>query len=159
MIRKASRPKPRWVRLVATITLSAVATEAIASWSGSRVTAAEGMKVRFKIGETEITGILTDNATSRDLFARLPLALTLEDYGDIEKIGYLPKKLSTNGAPAGSAPSAGDIAYYAPWGNLAFFRKSFRHSNGLVSVGRIESGLEALNLTGRVDVVIERLGK
>ena len=145
--------------MIATITSAAVTTAAVAFWSGSGVTAAETMRVRFKINETEITGILIDNATSRDLFARLPLTLTLEDYGDIEKIGYLPKKLSTDGAPAGSAPSAGDISYYAPWGNLAIFRKSFHHSNGLVSLGRVESGLEALKHAGRVDVVIERLDK
>jgi hypothetical protein len=39
----------------------------------------------------------------------------------IEKIGDLPKKLSTDGAPTGSNPNVGDIAYYAPLGNLAIF--------------------------------------
>jgi hypothetical protein len=49
------------------------------------------------------------------------------------------------------------VSYYAPWGNLAFFRKSFSHSPGLIALGKIESGLDALNTTGRVEVLIERL--
>ena len=51
------------------------------------------------------------------------------------------------------------MSYYAPWGNLAFFRKDFRYSSGLVRLGKIESGLEAMSLTGPVDVLIERLGQ
>ena len=62
------------------------------------------MKIRIRINETEVMATLTDNATSRDLVALLPLRLALEDYGGIEKIGYLPRKLSTEGAPAGSTP-------------------------------------------------------
>jgi len=40
--------------------------------------------------------------------------LSLEDScGDAED-HYLPRKLSTAGAPAGTDPSVGDIAYYSP---------------------------------------------
>lgn len=87
----------------------------------------------------------------------LPLTLTLTDYGETEKISDLPKKLSTEGAPFGSDPSVGDIAYYAPWGNLAIFRKNFRHSKGLVIMGNINSGLEVLHEPGAVQVTIERI--
>ena len=123
-------------------------------WTDGR---AEGMKIRFKIGDADVIVALADNATSRDLVALLPLRLSLEDYGAIEKIGYPPRKLSTEGAPSGTTPSAGDVSYYGPWGNLAFFRKGFSHSPGLIALGKIESGLDALNTTGRVEVLIERL--
>jgi Cyclophilin-like family len=39
------------------------------------------------------------------------------------------------GSMAGSDPSIGDIAYYAPWGNLALFYKDFGYSNGLITLG------------------------
>jgi hypothetical protein len=102
-----------------------------------------------------ITAILTDNATSRDFVSLLPLKLKLEDYGETEKIGYLPRKLSTDGAPAGSDPLVGDVSYYAPWGNLALFRKDFRYSSGLIKLGRIDSSLEALEVSGFVEVTID----
>ena len=117
------------------------------------------MKIRLTINGKTVTASLNDNATARDFLALLPLTLTLEDYAATEKISYLPRKLSTAGAPAGFTPSTGDIAYYAPWGNLAIFHKGFRYSEGLVSLGRIESGMEALQIRGALPVTIERIEK
>ena len=79
---------------------------------------ASGTKIRMKVGDRVVTATLIDNATSRDLVSMLPLTVTLEDHAATEKIGYLPRKLSTEGAPAGSDPALGDVAYYAPWGEL-----------------------------------------
>jgi hypothetical protein len=83
------------------------------------------MKIRIKAGDKVITATLVDNATSRDFVSLLPLELTLQDYAATEKIGYLPRKLASDGAPPGSEPVAGDISYYAPWGNLAVFYRGF----------------------------------
>lgn len=113
------------------------------------------MKIRIKMQGNEIAATLIDNATSKDFASLLPLTLTLEDYGDTEKIGYLPRKLSTEGAPPGSDPAAGDVSYYAPWGNLAIFRKDFRYSGGLIKLGAVDAGLEGLKVPGSVEVTIE----
>jgi hypothetical protein len=85
----------------------------------------------------------------------LPISLTLDDHAGTEKISYLARKLSTEGAPAGSDPSTGDISYYAPWGNLAIFYKDFRYSSALITLGKIASGLEALNVAGPLNVTIK----
>ena len=74
------------------------------------------MKLRLIVEGKAIEATLLGNATARDFASLLPLTLTLEDYNSTEKISYLPRKLSTAGAPAGVDPAAGDIAYYAPWG-------------------------------------------
>ena len=101
------------------------------------------MKIRLTINGKAINATLIDNATAKDFLTLLPMTLTLEDYAATEKISYLPRKLSTAGAPAGSDPSVGDVTYYAPWGNLAFFYRDFGYSTGLIQLGRIESGIEA----------------
>src|SRR6266851_8466788 len=106
------------------------------------------MKLRMDMEGMTIRGALMDNETSREFAALLPLTLTLEDYETTEKISDLPRKLSTHGAPDGFGPDMGDIAYYAPWGNLAIFIKDFGYSRGLVRLGRIESGLDALQRRG-----------
>jgi hypothetical protein len=116
---------------------------------------ADSMKVRITIGEKVFTAALTDSETARDFVSLLPLTLTLEDYAGTEKISDLPKKLSTKGAPAGSDPSAGDIAYYAPWGNLAIFYKDFGYSNGLIILGKVDGDMEAFNTAGSVKATIE----
>ena len=117
------------------------------------------MKIRLTFDGKTVEATLLDNATARDLLSMLPMTLTLEDYNSTEKIGYPPRKLSTAGAPAGVDPSIGDIAYYAPWGNLAIFYKDFGYSQGLIGLGRIDSGIEALNVPGSLKVTIDRVGK
>jgi hypothetical protein len=120
---------------------------------------ANAMKISIKIQDKIITATLVDNATSRDFVSLLPISLTLEDYAATEKISNLPRRLSTEGAPAGSDPSIGDITYYSPWGNLAIFYRDFRYSSGLIKLGQIDSGTEALNVTGSAKVTIELVEK
>ncbi|MGB7990003.1 MAG: cyclophilin-like fold protein [Candidatus Methylophosphatis roskildensis] len=117
------------------------------------------MKIRLTINGRTVTASLNDNATARDFLSLLPLTLTLEDYAATEKIAYLPRKLSTAGAPAGFDPSMGEITYYAPWGNVAIFYRDFRYSEGLISLGRIDSGIEALKVPGALKATIEPDGK
>jgi hypothetical protein len=116
------------------------------------------MKILITVNGKPIPATLADNATARDFAALLPLTLTLEDYSRTEKIHYLPKKLSTEGAPSGMVPVTGDITYYAPWGNLAIFYKDFGYSSGLIKLGRIESGEASLNVSGSVQARIELIG-
>lgn len=113
------------------------------------------MKLKITIGKKKITAFLYDNHTSGDFASLLPLTIELEDYNGTEKIGTLPKKLPTQNAPTGFDPSIGDIAYYAPWGNLALFYKDFRYSNGLISLGKITGDVELFNVNGPVTVKIE----
>src|SRR2546423_841201 len=100
------------------------------------------MKIRLTINGKAISATLITNATAKDFLSLLPMTLTLEDYAATEKIAYPPRKLSTAGAPPGTDPSVGDIAYYAPWGNLAIFYKDAPYAKGLVTLGRIDSGIE-----------------
>jgi hypothetical protein len=113
------------------------------------------MTIRLRTRDQVLTATLNDSAAARDFAALLPLTLTLEDYAGTEKISDLPKRLSTEGAPAGGDPSIGDIAYYAPWGNLAIYYRDFGYSTGLVILGKIEDGIDALRVAGPVAVTIE----
>lgn len=119
-------------------------------------TAQKTMKIKFTLNGTPVVAILEDNAATRDFLALLPLKVKLEDYAATEKIAYLPSKLSTLGAPSAINPEAGDVTYYAPWGNLALFHKDFRRSPGLVKLGRIVAGFDALKVAGPSDITIER---
>jgi hypothetical protein len=141
---------PKWkyaADLWAAITFAALAA--------TSVEAETNMKICISMDGKEITATLSDNATSRDFASLLPLKLKFEDYGETEKIGYLPRKLVTDGAPPGSDPSAGDVSYYAPWGNLAIFRKDFRFSPGLIKLGEVETGAKALEVPGSAEVTID----
>lgn len=109
------------------------------------------MKLQIRLDRQALDVRLDDNPTARDLISLLPLHLSLDDYAATEKIARLPRRLSTAQAPRGITPRAGDLAYYAPWGNLALFHKDFSFSTGLIRLGRIDSGMEHLARPGRLD--------
>jgi len=103
------------------------------------------MRIQIRAGDQLVTARLEDNAAARDFAAQLPLDLMVRDHASTEKVADLPRKLATGSAPAGIDPEVGDLAYYAPWGNIAIFYRDFGYSRGLVRLGRIESLGEAVS--------------
>lgn len=105
------------------------------------------MTIRLTIDGHQIEATLTDSAAARDLATLLPLNLDTEDFHRTERVAYPPRELDTSGAPDAVTPEAGDLAYYAPWGNLAFFYRDGPHSPGLVILGRLthSADIERLN--------------
>ncbi len=121
--------------------------------------ATSNMKINIKLPDKTLTATLYDTPTARDFASLLPLTLTLEDYAKTEKVSDLPRKLTKDDAPTGADPSVGDIAYYAPWGNLALFYKDFGYSDGLILLGKLDGSTETLSAPGSMKVTIELLGK
>lgn len=115
----------------------------------------QNMKLKITVGDQVMTATLYDNPTSKDFVSLLPLTLTLNDYASTEKISDLPRKLSTKDAPSGSDPEVGDIAYYAPWGNLAVYYKDFRYSNSLIKIAKIDGDMKVFSGSGSVTIKIE----
>lgn len=104
----------------------------------------QAKKIKLLFAGEQATVVLDNHPAVRDFLSMLPLTVTFEDYNGVEKIGYLPRKLHTEGSPSSCDPSVGTFAYYAPWGNLSIFYQDFRHSEGLVPLGRVTSGMDSL---------------
>jgi hypothetical protein len=145
--------------LILALTLICPAPAASAAEPSPSSTEAKTMKIRLKINGQSTTATLDDNPTARDFLSLLPLTLTLEDHASTEKIAYPPRRLSTQSAPAGIDPDVGDIAYYAPWGNLALYYKDFGYSAGLIRLGRFDASVEVLSARGKLKVTIEAIGQ
>ncbi|MDS7869006.1 cyclophilin-like fold protein [Klebsiella pasteurii] len=114
------------------------------------------VKIEFVFKGVTVVGLLDESAAVNAFLAQLPMTVKLEDYGSTEKIAWLPTKLRRADSGASMTPRRGDIAYYAPWGNLAIFREDFRHSPGLVKLGRVVEGLKSLDQPGAAMVTISR---
>ncbi|WP_087490417.1 cyclophilin-like fold protein [Tatumella citrea] len=112
------------------------------------------MKIKLIVDGETATATLFDTPTARDFASLLPLNITLEDYADIERISDLPRRLSVAQAPAGMTPQAGDITFYAPWGNLAIFTHGRAYARSLIPLGKIDSGIAALERHGPLSVQI-----
>lgn len=123
------------------------------------VTAASGdstmTNITFQLDGEKVEIFLDENDAARDLLSLLPQQLEWDDYGGVEKISYLPRKISIQGTPDGYTPIRGDFAYYAPWGNIVIFCKPFSYSPGLIKLGHVNTGLEAACRKGKYTVVMK----
>ena len=109
-------------------------------------------------GNEEVFANLEDNVASREFLEMLPLTLTFEDFNNTEKIANIPSELNVEGLPSGYTPAVGDLAYYAPWGNISVFYEDFRYSNSLYKLGTLESGADIFgNMDENFEVTIERV--
>nr|WP_320009429.1 cyclophilin-like fold protein [uncultured Desulfobulbus sp.] len=87
---------------------------------------------------------LNNSTAAKELYAQLPLTITVEDYASKEKIFYPPKKLGTSNTPQADA-KAGTLAYFAPWGDVVMFYKPFGSYRGLYELGEAISGGENIS--------------
>lgn len=119
------------------------------------------MKIRIDIDGTQqpLFATLAMSPTVEDFIKQLPLTLTLKDYDSTEKIADLPTKLTTQSTPLGYAGKAGDLTYYAPWGNLAFFYKDsdVGYANGLVLLGKLDAIPQAFKQNQPIKISISQI--
>lgn len=114
-------------------------------------------EIEIVADECRWKALIYDTPAARDFLAQFPLKLTLKDFGGNEKIADLPRALTKKGAPDAITPKAGDVAFYAPWGNLAIFYRDGNHSPGLIALGRIEGQHASLASKGPMKVTIGRI--
>ncbi|KQZ75740.1 hypothetical protein ASD66_05260 [Nocardioides sp. Root151] len=124
---------------------------------GARDDAVVGTVIRFTSEDTSVdVTISEDNPTVRDLLSRLPLALTLEEFGGKEKVGRLSPELDTEGSP-GSDPGNGDLICFAPWGSLGFFYNAdgVGYSDQTIPLGTFDASVEQLARLEGAEVTVE----
>lgn len=145
--------------LAAAVIAATGVTASYSQTAGGDANQIVGTVVRFTAGSTSVDlTIGEDSPTVRDFLSLLPLTMTLEEYAGREKIGYLDRKLASEGSP-GSDPEDGDLIYFIPWGNIGFYYNTagIGFSNQTVHIGKYEATLEELEqLEGkpvRVEIV------
>jgi hypothetical protein len=120
---------------------------------------ANAMKIKLKIVDREMMATLVDSETSRDFVSLLPLTLTLNDLFGREKFGHLPRAISDVGKRVRTY-EVGEVVYWSPGPDVAIF---YHHdgqsipSPGIIVIGKIDFGIEALSVPGSATVTIERV--
>lgn len=131
--------------LLLSFTVAACSSTSGTSAKIDQTTANAVQRVRLTLAnQDELIVKLNGTRAATDFLSLLPLELTCKDFNNTEKVAYLPRRLDTQGAPAGFDPQTGSFAYYAPWGNLAFFYRDYGYANSLIELGTVESGIEKL---------------
>ncbi|MCG6189500.1 cyclophilin-like fold protein [Maribellus maritimus] len=113
------------------------------------------MKIKITTNGNVIKATLNNSEAAKDFASFLPLTLNLDDYGQSSKIKHLDKPLKTGESPSGFNPKAGDIIYFAPWGNLSIFYKDFGYASELVKLGKIEGDISILKTSEELKATIE----
>lgn len=127
----------------------------------ANVPQADPVKIRLKVGDHAITATLIDSETTRDFASLLPLTLTMKDLFGREKFGHLPRAISEDGKRTRTY-EVGQVIYWSPGPDVAIY---YRHdgssipSPGIIVMGKIDSGVEALNVPGSVKVKIELINQ
>ena len=118
------------------------------------------MKIRLTLDNGKaITATLIDSETTRDFLSLLPLTLTMNDLFGREKFFHLPRAISEGGKRTRTY-EVGDVIYWSPGPDVAVY---YRHdgqsipSPGIIAIGKIDSGVEALDVPGPVRATIELL--
>lgn len=109
------------------------------------------MKIQVSDKQHKIIFELNNSNAATSLAKQLPLNIKIENYSDDEKIFY-PKKLDTSNTPM-SQGRVGDLAYFAPWGDVVLYYKEFQSYSGLYQLGECISGQdEIVDLSGKVTI-------
>ncbi len=115
------------------------------------------MRIQCSFAGHVFTATLDDTPTARDLMSMLPLDLEIEDYSNNEKIAYPPRKLTKEGATPICNEKAGDLCYYAPWGDIVFFYAGYSHASGLIRIGKLDGPVDPLLTRGKHSLRIEAI--
>ncbi|PQP13154.1 cyclophilin-like fold protein [Rhodococcus opacus] len=102
-------------------------------------------QIRLRIGASEATARLYDNATARDFASLIPVTITLHDLGGREKAGPLPRELADDQGQ--SNYRAGQLGYWEPSNDLAIYYRNDGFTipdPGIVMIGEIDTGLDAI---------------
>ncbi len=117
------------------------------------------MQLNIRLDHQVIALELEDGVSARDLCALLPLPLVFNDLLGREKFAHLPQALASD-ARRTTHYGPGDIVYWPPGPDISIYygpRERFI-DEGVVRLGRVASGLEALACAGPLHALIESTG-
>ncbi|HET9535467.1 MAG TPA: cyclophilin-like fold protein [Mesorhizobium sp.] len=114
-------------------------------------------RVRITIGTKSIEATLADSEAARDFASLLPITLPMNGLFRREKFAHLPRAISEQGKRTHDY-AVGTIGYWPPGPDVAiFYRQDGERipDPGLIVLGKIKAGVEALNVPGAIRATIE----
>ena len=148
-------------RVLIAIALTAILGPTASRADNTTTNQTPAMKIRLRIDNKVLTATLADNKTARDFVSLLPLTLTMNDLFGREKFGHLPRAISEEGKRTHTY-EIGEIAYWSPGPDVAIYYRNGGEKipdPGIIVIGKIDSGVEALNAPRSAKVTIEPMEK
>ena len=118
---------------------------------------ASATRVRIRVGGKSILATLASSEAARDFASLLPLRLAMNDLFRREKFAPLPRAISEQGTRTHDY-AVGTIGYWPPGPDVAIFYRQDGERipvPGLIVLGKVTAGIEALNVRGPMEATIE----
>jgi hypothetical protein len=118
---------------------------------------ASATRVRITVAGKSIVATLANSEAARDFASLLPLTLAMNDLYRREKFAPLPRAISEQGKRTHDY-AVGTIGCWPPGPDVAiFYRQDGERipDPGLIVLGRVKAGIEALDVPGAIEVTIE----
>ncbi len=118
---------------------------------------ASATRVRITVAGKSIVATLANSEAARDFASLLPLTLAMNDLFRREKFAPLPRAISQQGTRTHDY-AVGTIGYWPPGPDVAiFYRQDGERipDPGLIVLGKVKAGIEALDLPGAIEATIE----
>jgi hypothetical protein len=118
---------------------------------------ASATRVRITVAAKSIVATLANSEAARDFASLLPLRLTMNDLFRREKFAALPRAISEQGKRTNDY-AVGTIGYWPPGPDVAIFYHQDGEripDPGLIVLGKVKAGIEALNVRGAIEATIE----
>jgi len=144
-------------RILIALALAATLGQAASGTDNTTTNRTPAMKIRLSVNNKVLTATLADNKTARDFISLLPLTLTMNDLFGREKYARLPRAISQEGKRTHTYEN-GDLAYWSPSHDVAVYYRQDGEKipePGIIVIGKIDSGVAALDVAGSVKVTIE----
>jgi hypothetical protein len=144
---------------------TAAATSAVseaspsASAAGSATEEVGSVRVSMRVGEQVATATLADTSAGHQFAAMLPVTVDLQDPFGQAKSGVLPRGIDIAGAARDFHPTTRGIYYWPDGAHLAVFYDALGQAvppPGLIRLGNVDTGLDAIASRGDVTVTIRR---
>ncbi|WP_146074403.1 cyclophilin-like fold protein [Pokkaliibacter plantistimulans] len=131
-----------------TLLKSILISGSILSFSSSALADSLNTPIRITIGSSVLMGELNNTTIAQQLVQRLPMTVSFGEHpnggGFPTKVTHLTPPLSLEGTKLGSAPGPGDIALYAPSGNLGLYYGQLQYWDGAVVLGKFSGDPELI---------------
>ncbi|MBQ7577392.1 MAG: hypothetical protein IJT21_03880 [Synergistaceae bacterium] len=118
---------------------------------------AQEMRINITANGKTLTATLDDNPASRELFARLPFTITMQDLYSREMCYFMKDALPPSKIVSDNY-KVGDLIYWPPQKCLVILYRQNGEKFSRQYLGHIDSGVEMFETTGDTEIKFEAAG-
>ena len=142
-----------WIRSSQVRNAASLISDWLQQISFTDSSASDNVMIKISDGVNSITYELNQTSAALSLYEMLPLEVTVQNYGNNEKIFYPSTAVSYGADCIEEDCPAGTLALFSPWGNIVMYYGPANRYSGLYILGKAVEGADKISsLSGTIRV-------